>query len=209
MIMKLWKLNVCTILILPLFNQLTSNLLYNKLPILNKSPISFIQLCFLYGIKNTYLNNKHDSLVLVFDKKRTSDKLFNTNFNFWSFNEFMLNTKDYIKFEIYNDYILFYLRIDSKNKEDIDKIISSSYSSLSKEYKNSIDISKQYKVLQKVEEVSDYLCHNNIPRSIVSKEQYMKNIIESYLKIRIPDTNEYFKMFEKDKEIFSPNMLTI
>lgn len=201
MIIRLWKLNVSTVLILPLFNNLTKDLL------LKSKPISFIQLCFLYGLEKTYLTQDFNNLVLVFPKLKTANKLLNSNYSFWSFNEYMLNLKSYNKFEIYNDYILFYLNIDDLYRRDIVKITNSKYSEVSNIYKENLDISKYFKSLCRAEEISDYICHNNIPRSIVSKENFMKSIIESYLKVNVPSENEYFKLFDHSIEIFTPTVL--
>jgi len=201
MIIRLWKLNVSTVLILPLFNNLTKDLL------LKSKPISFIQLCFLHGLEKTYLTQDFNNLVLVFPKLKTANKLLNSNYSFWSFNEYMLNLKSYNKFEIYNDYILFYLNIDDLYRRDIVKITNSKYSEVSNIYKENLDISKYFKSLCRAEEISDYICHNNIPRSIVSKENFMKSIIESYLKVNVPSENEYFKLFDHSIEIFTPTVL--
>ena len=119
----------------------------------------------------------------------------------------MLNLKSYNKFEIYNDYILFYLNIDDLYRRDIVKITNSKYSEVSNIYKENLDISKYFKSLCRAEEISDYICHNNIPRSIVSKENFMKSIIESYLKVNVPSENEYFKLFDHSIEIFTPTVL--
>ena len=201
MIIRLWKLNVSTVLILPLFNNLTKDLL------LKSKPISFIQLCLLHGLEKTYLTQDFNNLVLIFPKLKTANKLLNSNYSFWSFNEYMLNLKSYNKFEIYNDYILFYLNIDDLYRRDIVKITNSKYSEVSNIYKENLDISKYFKSLCRAEEISDYICHNNIPRSIVSKENFMKSIIESYLKVNVPSENEYFKLFDHSIEIFTPTVL--
>lgn len=197
MIGELWKLNVSTILILPLFNHVTKNLKYKK------HNISFIQLCFKYGLQKAFLNKNNKELLLVFDKKISSDKLLDTSHKDWSMNEFILTIPEYIKFEIHNDFIIFYFDIDKKYHDDIELISQSKYSKVSEEYKKQIDFLTYFENLVKTDNISDFICRKNIPRSIVYKEKYMRELMESYLDVKIPNENEYFLTFKNVNEYFN------
>ena len=203
MLKDIWKLNVSTTLILPLFDSLTKDVL------IGRDNITFTQLCFLYKLQKCYLNDHADNLILVFFREDVSKKMHKTNIKFWSFTEFIVTQPCYEKFEIYNDYIIFYLKIDKKYINDIQKIRATKYSLVSKDYTQAVNVKNCFKRLHITDTLGDTLSSKNICMSILIKDPYMKDLIEDFLNITLPNGNEYFKLFDDANEIFNEKMLTI
>lgn len=201
MIRDVWKLNVSTVLILPLFNDITKNLK------IDKKPVSFTQLCFLYNIKSCYLDPSLEKLIFVFFREDCSKKLYNTNISGWSLSELLVTRNNYEKFEIYNDYMIFYYNIDSIYHKDIGIIYDSKYSSVSNKFTDQVNVKNHFNRLYRTNTLGDYLTTKNIALSIYRKEEYMKELIEDYLGIILPIDNEYFKKFEVTNEIFTQKLL--
>lgn len=200
MIREIWKLNVSTLILLSLYNKVSNNLLYKK------ANISFTQLCFLYKLKTCYVDVKFKNLLLVFPKDFTSSKLINTNLNNISLNEYIISLSEYNKFEIYNDYIIFYLKLELQD-QDIKQLILSNYSKLSNNFRNRIDYSLNYKYVYNTNDLGHFITTNNITRSICAKENYMKELIEKELKIKLPKEGEYFHKFGEKDEFLNINKL--
>jgi len=201
MIREVWKLNVSTVLILPIFNGITKELL------LRGKNVTFTQLCFMYKMQKCYITKKLQELALVFYKDISAKRLVGTNMNFWSFNELMITREGFSKFEMYNDYIIFYLKINPCFADDVKLITSGDYSKVSDMFRTEIDTLKHFKRLEKTETLADDLCVLNIPRAIVDKENYMKDMIEDQLKVKLRDETEYFNKFISREEILNLSSL--
>lgn len=197
MIRDVWKLNVCTVMLLPLLNNITKDL--------NSGKITFTQLSFLYGLKSCYLHNK--LLALVFNKEDCTKDITISKKNKIHWSEYLISAEGFSTFEMTNDHMIFYFDINISD-QDLQNIKSAKYSKLSVEFCNRINVFAYYKNLVTTDnKLADFLSLQNIARAIVGKENYMKNLIQDTLKVRLPDNAEYFKEFIKEKEFLNKNNL--
>jgi hypothetical protein len=96
--------------------------------------------------------------------------------------------------------MLFYFKLDI-SKKDKELIMESKYSKLSEECINNLDVSKSFKSVGVFHPLGDYLSQENIARSIVSKEVFMRDLIQDELHVKLASDTEYFKKFEPQKEL--------
>jgi hypothetical protein len=197
MIRQVWKLNVCTVLLLPLLNEVTKGLLFK-----NKA-ITFTQMAFLYNFKNCYLDDK--LLAIVFDKQDCLRDVAITKTHSIHLSEYLASLKYFHTFEIINDVMIFYFDLNL-SKDDLNNIRISQYSKLSEEFSKRVDVSAHHKsvVITKIE-IADFLSSQNVARAIIDRESFMKELIEDDLKVKLPRDAEYFKKFLESKELLNKN----
>jgi hypothetical protein len=198
MIRDVWKLNVCTVLLLPLLNHITSKIT------LKDKRITFTQFCFLFNMQKCYL--KDNSLVIIFYRDECSTDIKISKNTKVHLSEYLLSLPQFEKFEIFNDYMLFYFKLDISRK-DKELIMEGKYSKLSEECINNLDVSKSFKSVGVFHSLGDYLSQENIARSIVSKEVFMRDLIQDELHVKLASDTEYFKKFEPQKELFNYRLL--
>lgn len=212
MIRKIWKrYNVSTILILPIFNDITDNILYKteKGKILDiKFP--FNQLCIEYGLLNTFLyrNNKRQfngKFYLVFDKKKVNKNMEMTNSTYHSITELIIDSDYFETMYIKNDVIVFVLTIDEKIHNDIKLIEQNKYSKVSNRYKNLVKIKqKRIPMKQGVTNIyGSYINRNDLGYAICMKAVHIRKEIENFLQNSVNKEKEFFVEFVKHKEVLS------
>ncbi len=199
MIRDVWKkFNVSTILIAPLFDEITNNVFakYNQ-----KLKIPFIQLCIEYGLKNTYLykNKKHDGcLYFVFDKRDfISDRQLSTSC-YKSMCELLTDCKYFQNLEITSEEVIIGLTIPEKFLIDIIVIQEGAYSKVSEEYKKKLRITQTH-IPKTPNDLARYVARSNLGYCIVSKHPSVKASLEKLLKTTLKD-GEYYEKFSEKKE---------
>lgn len=202
MLRKVWKtFNVSTILILPLFWDITSNVIA-KSKKHSGVRIPFIQLCIEYGLKNTYLykNKKFNGvLYLVFDKEHFNQNKNLTTSKYISICELLVDCEYFYDIEITNDEVIVGLTIPKRFLGDIVLIEQGLYSKVSSIYKEEIRI-KQDIVPITPNELALYVSSKNIGYFICIKHRSIKEQLEKELKTKINEDNEYYEKFSSKKE---------
>lgn len=202
MLRQIWKkYNVSTVIILPLFWDITTNIISSNKKH-NGLRIPFIQLCIEYGLKNTYLykNKKFTgNLYLVFDKKEfNKDKKLTTS-KYKSMCELLLDCNYFSEIEITSDEVIIGLEIPKRFLGDIIVIEQGMYSKVSPVYKEEIKI-KQKLVPITSNELAMYISKKNLGYSICNRHILIKQELERQLKIKIDETSEYYEKFSARKE---------
>ncbi len=206
---ELWnKCTVSSVLILPLFNDILSNVKSKEA----NAEYSLQGLCYDNGLINCYLFEKVDdnydrTLKLLFKKYELCNNEIFLNKPLPTLFDLLVNCKYFSKINIKEDEVIIYLSIDHKWDNDINKIINSRYSAVSEEYKETIKYFGT-KVNSK-SEVIDYLFLKNIPAKIVLKHKSLEEVLREILspeskykkdKFLEEIDGEYFVEFDKIKE---------
>lgn len=198
---KIWnKFNISFILILPLFKNILSSI-----KTIDNYNISIHSLFYEYGLINCYLlNNKLEydkCLRLVFDKKKVlvCDLLDKIDKPVASLLDLLISSEYFYTLKDLDNYIVVYLKIDSKWNKDISYIMKSQYSKVSTDYKNYIMYKGMYSISS--DEIINYLYLKNIPAKIIVKHQSLQDaIIDIFNMSKDSELPEVFPEFSREKE---------
>ena len=200
MIRDVWrKYNVSTIFVLPLFWDITLNVVSS---IKGSLKIPFTQLAIEYGLENTFLyrNKRFDGhLYLQFSRDFFCENKQLSSSVYYSICELLVDCKYFSTIEILNDKILVGLKIPDRFLSDIILIEQGLYSKLSVSYKEEIKI-KQATVPITPNKLAMYISTKNLGYSISQKNASIKEELEKELRIKIEKTSEYYERFSGIKE---------
>ncbi len=195
-----WKhYNTSTVMLLPLFNNI-----YKGIKSTGRSNVeyTFVQLCFEYGLINTYLYKEEDQYFLVLkfnvDKVNTDNKL--TKSSYYSFNDLIIDVDEFSYVRHPNkDEVLYYLKIDKRLNNDIELIKESRYSETSEMFKEAVRV-KAEKVSKTSNETGMFLSVNNLSYSICQKHKLIKEQLEHVIGRRLDHSAELYTKFDPEKE---------
>lgn len=195
----LWKYNVSTVLVFPIFDKC---LIKHKIKYKKLLPIGFIQICFSYGLVNTYLTKSKGENILItkFDREQINKPIEHTNVKKFSLLNLIMNIKEFCNMKITNDYIFLHLRIPTSYNEDIELIRKSQYSKLSTAYKEELNLSNHLKVVHPLGNIGDFITTSNIGYAIAIKKTTIKQSLEKVLVHKVDDNNELYIQFNEQKE---------
>jgi hypothetical protein len=208
MIREIWrKYNVSTIMILPIFWRISKNINSKKEDI----HFPFLQLAFEYGLINTFLyKNKKDNntLYLLFDKQQfITDKQL-TKSPYYSMCELLLDCEYYDSLEMYNDYVLFGLKIPEEYLDDIEKITEGKYSLVSEKYKEELHFkTKTSHIPYTDNKTAIYIIKYDLPFAVTVKGIRLKDELDEVMKIDLSTDMEFYSKFNPEKENFTPKAL--
>lgn len=197
MIAQFLKLNVSTLLVLPLLEGVQGKLRYQK-SITTQVPL--LQLAFESGLEKTYLYNKmskEDNCIhCLFNHNVTRPLKFTTK-PWASLNEILLSSPNFRDFRMHNDLILYSLEIPKEYLDILDLIQDSKYSALPESFKEALyPKAKEYVPLRS--DMGNFLTGRNIPKKIVNKDDRLIQEICQFLQIQ--NAPEGFKKFDPLEE---------
>lgn len=202
MLREIWnKYNVSTIFVLPLFWDITANVMSS---IKGGLKIPFIQLAIEYGLENTYLykNKRFDgNLYLKFNKEEFLKNKHLTSSPYYSICELIVDCKYFNSIELVGDKVIIGLHIPDRFLSDILLIENGLYSKLSPTYKEEIKL-KQKTVPITPNTLAMYISTKNLGYSISSKNPNIKQELEKELGIKINEKNEFYEKFKGKSEDF-------
>lgn len=205
---KIWKkFNISFILILPIFNDIVRYIKskdgYN---------ISIHSLFYSAGLINTYRfespESNIDCLKLVFNKEQllhytlydVIDKPIKSLLDLITCSSYFVNLK------ISDKYIVIYLKIEDKWKNDITFIEKSDYTKVSKRFKDEVLYEGVYELGD--DDVINYIYIKNLPAKIVNKHKSLLTIINEIFNTshEIHEIDNLFDEFNKEKETYRWNL---
>lgn len=200
---EVWKnLNNSAVLVLPLFNNISEKVTLKETK--DRIIIPFIMLAFEHGLINTYLFEKSDdsinTLKLVFNEE-VSKGLNLIKSSYYALSDMIVDSKEFVKVERLNDDVIFYLKIPEEHIDDVKLITESKYSKVSKEYKEKLLIRQKF-IPKWSNAYAHYLCKENIPFSVLTKQKHLKEEIVNFIGQNFSDDQEYYPSFNKEKETF-------
>lgn len=196
----IWKnYNISTVMLLPLFNDI-----YKGIKSTGKSNVeyTFLQLCFEYGLINTYLHTegKTHYLILKFDVNEVNQNNNLTASKYYSFNDLIIDSKEFTYVRNINDKeVLYYLKIPAKFSKDIELIRQSKYSETSDEFKNAIRV-KGEKIPKTSNEIGVFIAASNLGFSICMKHKFIKQFVEDLVGRQLDENMELYTAYDPDKE---------
>lgn len=193
--------NSSFVFVLPLFKDILSNVRSIK-----KQKFNIHGLFCDYGLINTYLLNskgEYDGkLRLLFNANKLVNANLENKLDSLSYNllDVILNSQFFENILRFEDKVIIELKINKEWEEDVKKIMESSYSLVSKKYKDYILNDGKY--LLSSDKNINYLYIDNIPAQIVNKTEMMREeIIKTFnLEGNNQDIKEYFNQFLIEKE---------
>ena len=208
-IRDIWEtLNVSAVLVLPIFKQY-----FKKVRVRGRKNVEFpfLQLLIEHGLVNTYLfydknkEEKANEIYLLFNRGLIYNKMDITSVGWLSMNEFILSSSNFNSLVFMDDnYIVYSLKLPKKYSRDLNKIYSSKYSKVSKEYKEKLDIVQtEFPVTENM--IGFKISQYNVPYCIVTKsgklkEELMEELILNELNAK---ELELYPKFKKENETFS------
>lgn len=204
-IKNLWrKVNISTLLILPLFSDMTEDTYAFK----SKVKFPLIQLAYEYGLLQTYLYSEFDKrphrLHLVFDRKTVIQNMVLTDGQYYSLSEMLIDYKFFNSLLLKSDYIVYTYTIPRYWRADVSKIIDGRYSEVSLRCKETLRIKDRFPTQPFVtNEVGHFIVEKNLPYAIVMKAKKLREDIEDIIKQPIPQTQEYFDKMDLRRETLS------
>ena len=207
MVREIWnKFNVSTILILPLFYNIISNIRSNK-----NEKLNILGFFIENGLINTYLfnyyyrNENYHTLSLLFNSEKINSTLIIKQ-KYPSLLDIIINSEEFLGLTNLGDNVLLTLKIDPKWDYDINKIIEGLYSEVSDGYKKEIVFKGSVK--DSKDEMANYIFVNNLPARIVYKSKKLEDALLEIFTDRndkVKDVKnylegEYYENFNKFKE---------
>jgi len=191
--------NASTLLVLPLFNDLTAGIKTKTEP---QVGFPFILLAYEYGLQRAYVFRKEDPkfhvLYLVFNMLVLEDLGYMSS-PYYSLNELIVDSNVCIDVEHINEKVLYSLQIPAQFLPDIELIIQGKYSAVSLQYKEAVRI--KYKVVPKWKNLLGfYLCQENMAFAVVNKSDRLRLDIEKHIGASVSKTQEYYEVFSTIKE---------
>lgn len=211
-IRKLWRTyNTSLFTILPILKNISEK--YDESVMFKTKNITFIQLCFQFGLINTFchtdiFNNDENNMYLniLFSDKVLNKDMLDTNSNYFSFNELLIDNKYFNNVYNYKDDIILYsFNIPKKFYKDIKLIQQSKYSKVSKEYKKEVFVS--YDRVFTEDSLIDKAIFSNLSYSIFIKSISLKNKLEDLFNTSIDLNNEFFERFDENNELITLDKL--
>lgn len=197
MIGQFLKLNVSTLLVLPLLEGIQGKLRYQKSV---TTTIPLLQLLFEGGLEKTYLYNdmsKQENCLHCVFNYNVSKNLFYTTKPWASLNEILLASPNFRDFRMHNDLIMYSLEIPEEYWELISQLEGSKYSQLPDVYKEALAPKlSQYVPLHN--DMGNFLISRSIPKKIVTRDERLLKEISKFLNIK--EVPEGFKTFDYDQE---------
>lgn len=207
MVREIWnKFNVSTILILPLFHNIISNIRSTK-----NEKLNILGFFIENGLINTYLfnhwyrNEEYHTLSLLFDSEKINNTLIIKQ-KYPSLLDIIINSEEFLGLTTMDNNVLLTLKINPKWSDDINKIVDGLYSETSNEYKKEIIFKGSVK--DSKDEMANYIFVNNLPARIVYKSKKLEDALLEIFTDRsdkIKDVKnylegEYYVNFNKAKE---------
>lgn len=215
LIRDIWKkVNASCVLVLPLYNKSINKFTHTA----QNLPYMFQQICFDFGLQNTYLYNdinrcdKPTHLHLVFDSQALSAPLksnlkeHGVNSKYYSLSEAIIDCDYFEDCFMYNGVTVFSLRIPEEFKEDIILITESKYSKVSSKYKEYISPIVG-RVFKRSSELGYFLVKKTIATKVVKQSKVLKDELSLLLNTEIDKSFEYYEEFKPDKERVDFNKL--
>lgn len=199
------NVNTSSLLIMPIYQYFIKTGTYKN----TKVNYPFIQCCFDNGFINSFLyrNNKKDikSIYLVFDKSSVTKKPEWGENEYSSINELLISSSYFISLEIFNDLIIYKLKIPEEFIKDVILITKSKYSATSSKYKNKMNLPTKY-VKKNSSEIGYYIVENNLSKAVLYKSYLIKQILEDFFGDSV-DSPELWSNFETNKETLTNTLL--
>lgn len=149
MVREIWnKFNVSTILILPLFHNIISNIRSTK-----NEKLNILGFFIENGLINTYLfnhwyrNEEYHTLSLLFDSEKINNTLIIKQ-KYPSLLDIIINSEEFLGLTTMDNNVLLTLKINPKWSDDINKIVDGLYSETSNEYKKEIIFKGSVKIVK-------------------------------------------------------------
>ena len=206
-IRDIWgRVNISTLLVLPIFSELTRNVYAFR----SKIKFPLVQLCYEYGLLQTYLyndlqRNATNCLHLVFDREKCMKSMKMTSSLYHSMNELLIDYRQFHRLGIYNQCIIYSIKVPKRWLSDVKKIEDGKYSAVSKEYKEMLRIKDRFPTFPFVKnQIGHFIVEKNLPYAIVMKAPKLKEDIENIIGNEIPSSQEYFDRMDPRREILTP-----
>ena len=197
---QVWKkYNVSTVMVLPLFWDITRNIFARG----TTTVYPFPQLCLEYGLINTFLlkDGKYDGcLHLLFDNDYFIQDLDLTTSIYFSMCELLVDCDYFRDINVINEGILISLKIPGRFRKDItENILEGKYSKLSDDYKREIKI-KEHSIPIGDNKLAIYMSTNDLAYAVAIRAKHIKEEIEKVLDMEISVKDEFYEKFNEDKE---------
>lgn len=193
------KLNITTLLILPLFDDIVQGIKTRLTP---RIEFPFLQLACEYGLIKAYLFKEGDidtTFIYVVFTEKVLENLKLTNSKYHSLSERIIDSKYYIGVERNEDHVIFKLRIPEEYRNDILLITKGHYSKVSSKYKMALKI-KQKTIPRSKNPLGRYVVKQNLPYSIVTKQKHLKADMIEALGQDFSSVQEFYPPFEMKRE---------
>ena len=197
------KLNVTSLLILPIYNHIFDKKITN---VQAKLPLLFQVLCIKYGLINSFILNRNEefdgTIKLLFNKNkvREEDKL--SKDPYFSLNERLIDSKLLKSVRIIKDYLLYELIIPEEYLEDVNLIIKGDYSKVSPKYKELLNINSKY-IASSGDDITNYILSSKLSLKICSTPHLVIREIATELNAIVPEeveSLEAYNTFSPEKE---------
>ena len=162
----LWKhVNVCTLLILPLFDEIVAGI---KTKITPQVSFPFLLLAYECGLRNAYLCPDDYSILYVMFDETVIEEIKYASCPHFSMNELLISSSFFENIHREENKIIYALKIPDVFAKDIVLIRKSKYSAVSSLYKETIQIKHKY-IPRWKNSLGLFICKENIPWGIVNK----------------------------------------
>ena len=199
------NVNTSAILILPLYQKILKTGTYKD----TNRNYPFIQCCFDNGFINSYLyknkSRKISHINLVFEKSKITKKPEWGNIDYTSINEMLISCDYFESLSIFNDLIVYRLKLPERFLGDIKLITQSRYSETSLGYKSQMNLPTTY-VKENSSPIGYYLVQNNLSKAVLYKARVIKEILEDFFGDPV-DSPELWSEFNLNKETLNQKIL--
>lgn len=197
---QVWKhVNVSTLLVLPLFDDITMGVKTRLKPQIG---FPFLLVAYEYGLINSYLFRNNDAfngrLYAAFQSIVQEDQRL-TSSDYYSLNEQIIDSVYCIEAVESDDRVIYELKIPEEFIEDVHLIIEGKYSKVSRNYKEHLRIKQRF-IPKWKSLLAHYICKENIPYSIVSKAKHLKVEMEIVMDTVFSSDQEFYIRFSQEKE---------
>jgi hypothetical protein len=204
-IQEIWRsLNISTLLILPLFQELIKCTTKGKDPIIY--PI--ITIALEYGLINTFYNHDKKVLHLVFYQDLVNSDLHLTDSVYYSFSERLIDLSVFIGCELVGDLVIYDLKVPEIWYTDLDLVVQGKYSQTGSEFKSAMEI-KAGNVPKSSHSKANYITQNNISYAIVIKGKELWDEINDLLGTEITINQEIFTVYDPEREDLEKGLLKL
>lgn len=164
--------------------------------------VHIMQAFEMHGFLGAYLlspySRKPYQIHLVFDKQEVCKKSSIYGSHFHSCSELIIENPLYDSLFINNSYIIYTLNIPKEYHKDIDVIMTSRYSKVSKEYKDCLRVTSTR--IANLGHVFTHILSGNYSYFIVNKQDKILKLLGEVVEENIPKDAEIYDQFDKAKE---------
>lgn len=211
------NVNISTLLVLKLFDDITQNVISTKYNI----PFNIQSLCLAYGLINCYLTKDYKQLCLIFDVKQAFKDKKLTKSSYSNIIELLIDNRYYSKISHitigFDKFIKINLKIDDVFVSDIKQFISTNnYTKVSDRFKEEMKF-KNSRLPYVENDLANFICKVNLPYRLITNHIKLNDIVYTALKsdhIIINDIKEedlkknigkssLIKKFKPSKEIYN------